>query len=275
MKTNLTSQITLNHVNSRYYKPANAFEQALLTRLEKLPTSIYENADEASRQIAREIADTIKQKESAYKPCVMVLTGGATPHQLYAELVRLHREEGLSFRNVIVFNLYEFYPLAADTAFRNLKALKDMLLDHVDIDPTRIFSPSGTLNQNDIFSFCEEYERKIAEAGGIDICLLGIGRLGNIAFNEPGSRINSITRLILLDADSRAEAARSFGNNPPLSSITMGIHTILSSHKIYLMAWGEDKAKMIKACVEGAITDNIPASFLQMHNNVQVVVDLS
>ena len=275
MRTNLTSQITLNHVNVSYYKPTNAFEQSKLTRLEKLPTSIYENVDEAVKQLAQEIADTIRQKEAAYKPCVMVLTGGATPRQLYAELVRLHQEEGLSFRNVIVFNLYEFYPLAEDTVYSNLKTLKEMLLDQVDIDPARIFSPPGTLNQNDIFSFCEDYERKIVEAGGIDICLLGIGRLGNIAFNEPGSRINSTTRLILLDAESRSEAARSFGNNPPVSSITMGIHTILSSKKIYLMAWGEDKAKMVKACVEGKMTDNIPASFLQMHNNVQVVVDLS
>ena len=184
MRTNLTSQITLNHVNVRYYKPTNAFEQSKLTRLEKLPTSIYENADEAAKQLAHEIADTIRQKDVAYKPCVMVLTGGATPRQLYAELVRLHREEGLSFRNVIVFNLYEFYPLAEDTVFSNLKALKEMLLDQVDIDPARIFSPPGTLNQNDIFSFCEDYERKIVEAGGIDICLLGIGRLGNIAFHH-------------------------------------------------------------------------------------------
>ncbi len=275
MRTNLTSQITLNHVNASYYKPKNAFEQSKLTRLEKIPTFIYEHADEASRQIAQEIAETIRQKEAAYKPCVMVLTGGATPRQLYAELVRLHREEGLSFRNVIVFNLYEFYPLDEDATTSNLKALKDMLLDHVDIDPARIFSPSGTISQNDIFNFCEDYERKVQEAGGIDICLLGIGRLGNIAFNEPGSRANSTTRLILLDADSRAEAARSFGNNPPVSSITMGIHTILSAKKIYLMAWGEDKAKMIKECVEGEITNNIPASFLQNHNNTHVVVDLS
>jgi glucosamine-6-phosphate deaminase len=275
MRTNLTSKIKLYHVNASYYKPENAFEQSKLTRLEKVPTTIYETADEATKKVAQEIAATIHQKEKEYKPCVMVLTGGATPRLLYAELVRLHREEHLSFRNVIIFNLYEFYPLAEDAVFSNLKALKDMLLDHVDIDPARIFSPPGNLSQNDIFNFCEDYERKIAEAGGIDICLLGIGRLGNIAFNEPGSRINSTTRLILLDADSRAEAARSFGNNPPLSSITMGIHTILSSKKIYLMAWGEDKAKMVKACVEGEITDNIPASFLQTHNNAQVVTDLS
>ena len=272
---NLTSQITLNHVNAKYYKPKNEFEQSALTRLEKIPTAIFENAEEASRHIAQEIAQTIRQKKAEYKNCVIVLTGGATPRQLYAELLRMHREEGLSFRNVIVFNLYEFYPLEENAKFTNLKALHEMLLDHVDIDPANIFSPLGTLSQNDIFSFCEEYERKIKECGGIDICLLGIGRLGNIAFNEPGSRINSSTRLILLDGDSRAEAAQSFGNNPPLSSITMGIHTIMSSHKIYLMAWGEHKAKMIKACVEGEMTSAIPASFLQMHNNVQIVVDLS
>jgi len=275
MRMNLTSQITLNHVNVKYYKPKNAFEQSVLTRLEKIPTYIYENADEASCLIAKEIAETIRLKQKQGKRCVMVLTGGATPRQLYAELVRLYQEEGLSFSNVTVFNLYEFYPLEKNPIYSNLKALHEMLLDHIDIDPQQVYSPSGTLSQNDIFSFCEAYERQIQESGGIDICLLGIGRLGNVAFNEPGSRINSTTRLILLDNDSRAEAARSFGNNPPLSSITMGMHTILSSRKIYLMAWGEDKARMIKACVEGAITDTIPASFLQNHNNTRVVIDLS
>ena len=189
----------------------------------------------------------------------------------------MHQEEGLSFRNVVVFNLYEYYPLAPDAVTSNLNALKEMLLDHVDIDRQNIFTPDGSIAKDTIFEYCHLYEQRIESFGGIDVALLGIGRVGNIGFNEPGSRLNSTTRLILLDSVSRNEASKMFGNidNTPISSITMGVSTILGAKKIYLMAWGEEKAAMVKACVEGNITDNIPASFLQTHNNAHIVIDLS
>ena len=277
MKTNLSSQITLNRVSPRYYRPENAFERSVLTRLEKIPTDIYESPEEGANQIALDIAQMIRDKQKAGRFCVLALAGGNSPRNVYSALVRMHKEEGLSFRNVVVFNLYEYYPLTSDAINSNLNALKEMFLDHVDVDKQNIFSPDGTIPKDTIFEYCRLYEQRIESFGGLDAVLLGIGRVGNIGFNEPGSRLNSTTRLILLDNDSRNEASKMFGSieSTPISSITMGVSTILAAKKIYLMAWGEDKAKMVKECVEGAVTDTIPASFLQTHNNAHVVIDLS
>ncbi len=277
MKTNLSSQITLNRVSPRYYRPENAFERSVLTRLEKIPTDIYESVEEGANYIAREIAQVIRDKQKAGRFCVLALPGGNSPRNVYSELIRMHKEEGLSFRNVIVFNMYEYYPLALDAINSNFNALKEMFLDHVDIDKQNVFTPDGTIAKDTILEYCRLYEQRIESFGGIDIALLGIGRVGNIAFNEPGSRLNSTTRLILLDNSSRNEATKIFGTmeNTPISSITMGVSTILGAKKVYLLAWGEDKAKMIKECVEGPITDTIPASYLQTHNNAHVAIDLS
>ena len=277
MKTNLSSQITLNRVSPRYYRPENAFERSVLTRLEKIPADIYESAEEGANHIAGEIAQLIRDKQKAGRFCVLALPGGNSPRNVYSALIRMHKEEGLSFRNVIIFNLYEYYPLTADAINSNLNALKEMFLDHVDIDKQNIFSPDGTIPKDTIFEYCRLYEQRIESFGGLDAVLLGIGRVGNIGFNEPGSRLNSTTRLILLDNDSRNEASKMFGSieSTPISSITMGVSTILAAKKIFLMAWGDDKAKMVKECVEGAVTDTIPASYLQTHNNAHVVIDLS
>ena len=277
MKTNLSSQITLNRVSPRYYRPENAFERSVLTRLEKIPADIYESAEEGANHIACEIAQLIRDKQKAGRFCVLALPGGNSPRNVYSALIRMHKEEGLSFRNVIIFNLYEYYPLTADAINSNLNALKEMFLDHVDIDKQNIFSPDGTIPKDTIFEYCRLYEQRIESFGGLDAVLLGIGRVGNIGFNEPGSRLNSTTRLILLDNDSRNEASKMFGiiESTPISSITMGVSTILAAKKIFLMAWGDDKAKMVKECVEGAVTDTIPASYLQTHNNAHVVIDLS
>jgi glucosamine-6-phosphate deaminase len=248
-----------------------------LTRLEKIPTDIYESAEEGANHVAYEIAQLIRDKQKAGRFCVLALPGGNSPRNVYSALIRIHKEEGLSFRNVIIFNLYEYYPLTSDAINSNLNALKEMFLDHVDVDKQNIFSPDGTIPKDTIFEYCRLYEQRIESFGGLDAVLLGIGRVGNIGFNEPGSRLNSTTRLILLDNDSRNEASKMFGSieSTPISSITMGVSTILAAKKIYLMAWGEDKAKMVKECVEGAVTDTIPASFLQTHNNAHVVIDLS
>ena len=277
MKTNLSSQITLNRVSPRYYRPENAFERSVLTRLEKIPADIYESAEEGANHIACEIAQLIRDKQKAGRFCVLALPGGNSPRHVYSALIRMHKEEGLSFRNVIIFNLYEYYPLTADAINSNLNALKEMFLDHVDIDKQNIFSPDGTIPKDTIFEYCRLYEQRIESFGGLDAVLLGIGRVGNIGFNEPGSRLNSTTRLILLDNDSRNEASKMFGSieSTPISSITMGVSTILAAKKIFLMAWGDDKAKMVKECVEGAVTDTIPASYLQTHNNAHVIIDLS
>ena len=267
MKTNLSSQITLNRVSPRYYRPENAFERSVLTRLEKIPTDIYESAEEGANQIALDIAQLIRDKQKAGRFCVLALAGGNSPRNVYADLVRMHQEEGLSFRNVVIFNLYEYYPLAPNAINSNFNALKEMLIDHVDIDKQNVFTPDSTIAKDAIFEYCRLYEQRIESFGGLDIALLGIGRVGNIGFNEPGSRLNSTTRLILLDNDSRNEASKMFGS--------IENTTILSAKKIYLLAWGEEKAQKVKECVEGPVTDTIPASYLQTHNNAHVAIDLS
>jgi len=275
MKTNLSSKVTLNKVSTRYYKPENAFERSILTRLEKIPTDIFETSEQGATFIAKQIADTIRQKKKEGKTCNLALTGGNSPRNVYGELLRMYNEEGLSFDNVVIFTLYEYYPLASNAVTSNLNMIRHMLLDHVDIKPEHIYALNGSISQEDIMDHCKQYEDKITAVGGIDIAVLGIGKMGNIAFNEPGSRINSGTRLILLDASSREEAAKTFGNHVPISSITMGIANILAARKIFLMAWTDDKAHNLKACIEGPITDAIPASFLQSHNNANIVLDLS
>ena len=276
MKTNLSSQITLNRISPRYYRPENAFERSVLTRLEKIPTDIYESVNEGAKIIAQDIANTIREKQKAGRFCVLALPGGNSPRPVYTALIKMHKKEGLSFRNVIVFNLYEYYPLSPDAVNSNFNSLKEIFLNHIDVDKQNIFTPDGCIPQDEIFEFCRLYEQRIESFGGIDIALLGIGHVGNIAFNEPGSRLNSTTRLILLDNDSRKEAAKHFGSieNTPISSITMGVSTILAAKRIHLMAWGEDKAKMIRETVEGPVTDTIPASYLQSHNNAHITLDL-
>ena len=168
MKTNLSSQITLNRVSTRYYRPENAFERSVLTRLEKIPTDIYESAEEGANQIALDIAQIIRDKQRAGRFCVLALAGGNSPRNVYAALVRMHQEEGLSFRNVIVFNLYEYYPMASDAANSNLNALKEMLLDHVDIDKQNIFSPDSTIAKDAIFEYCRLYEQRIESYGSMN-----------------------------------------------------------------------------------------------------------
>jgi glucosamine-6-phosphate deaminase len=276
MKTNLSSQISLTRIPTRYYRPENAYEQSVLTRFEKIPTTIYASANEGSRTIAAQIAAQIKEKQAAGKPFVLALPGGRTPQSVFKELIRLHRDEQLSFRNVVVFNLYEFYPLAS-AAFSNLAYLKDYFLDHVDIRPANIYSPDGFMPKENIFDYCIHYEQEIQQAGGLDFVLLGIGHAGNISFNGPGAGLNTVTRLILLDNDSRKEASRIFKSieNVPAGVITMGMSTILQAREIILMAWGESKAGIIKETVEGKESDSLPASYLQSSNNAKVAIDLS
>ena len=190
MKTNLSSQITLTRIPLRYYRPENAFEHSVLTRLEKIPTNIYESAEEGSFAIAKEIATQIRKKQDIGKPFVIALPGGRSPLSVYKELIRMHKEENLSFRNVIAFVEYEFYPLANPSA-GNLARLKEELFDQVDIDPANIYCPDGSMPKDAILDFCRQYEETIQSVGGIDCMLLGIGNSSNIMFNVGGTTISS------------------------------------------------------------------------------------
>ena len=277
MKLNLSSQIVLNKVPVEFYRPRTAVERSEITRCEKIATDIFPTIEEGAKEIADniELEITSKQREGRY--CVLALGTGLSLTPVYAELIRKHREEKLSFKNVVVFNAYEYFPLNPDSKNSSLNQLKDRFLAHVDIDAQNVFSPDGTISQDAVQEYCRLYEQRIATFGGIDVCLLGIGRIGNIATNEPGSGIASSSRLMLIDATSRQEMTMSFGTQEivPPCSITMGVQTVLSARKIFLTAWGDEKADIIQKAVEGPLTDAIPASFLQTHNNVRVVIDLA
>ena len=274
---NLTSHIVLNKVAENLYQPKTAVERSELTRFEKIHTDIFSKTEDAVANIADAIEREIKAKAKENKSCLLALGTGQSLTPIYEELVRRHQCEGLSFRNVIVFNVYDYFPQKAGSAITSLQQLRDRLLDHVDILPENIFSPDGSVAQENIQDQCAQYEQLIQHHGGLDIALLGIGRSGNIAANEPGSVITSRSRLILIDSMSREEMTMSFGGQEPVPpcSITMGISTILSARHIYLTAWGDDKADIIQKTVEGPITEDIPASFLQTHNDAHVVIDLA
>ena len=244
-------------------------------QFENLHTRIFSDSSKAANEIAKEIGDLIKAKEKEGKPCVLGLATGSTPKSLYNELVRVHREEGLSFKNVICFNLDEYYPMGPDAIQSYVRFMHGFLFDHVDILPENIHIPDGTLHRKKVNSFCNTYEEKIKKAGGLDLQILGIGRTGHIGFNEPGSGMNSRTRLISLDHMTIVDAASDFfgEENVPRKAITMGVGTIMDAKRIILMAWGEGKSHIIKKAVEGPITDSIPATYLQNHPNAEVVLD--
>ncbi|MDD2327198.1 MAG: glucosamine-6-phosphate deaminase [bacterium] len=276
MRLDLSSHITLDRVPKKYYKPENDFEEYNLARYEKLPIAIYEEARKAAQKIAREIVQEMLQKQQAGKPFVLGISGGASPLPVYEELVKQHREKGVSFHNLLVFNTYEFYPVL-DFAYSNLQMLKEVLLDHIDIDPAHIFSPDATAEKELIGDKCEEYEASLQQRGGLDYLLLGLGSKGNVGFNMPGSSLHSQTRMVMLDGDSRKDIARNFGSldRVPVSAITMGLADMMNARKIALIAWNEQKAESIRDIVEGPVTDLVPGSILQTHGETKVFVDLA
>lgn len=277
MKLNLSSEIVLNQVPSEFYQPDTAVKRSEITRFEKIPTDIFPSIDAGAKRIADSIEMEIKTKQREGRFCVIGMGTGLSLTPVFEELIRRHQEEKLSFNNVVAFNAYEYFPSTPENKNKSINQLKERFLNHVDIDPQNIFTPHGDIEQDAIQEQCRLYEERIKSFGGMDIALLGIGRMGNIASNEPGSGLTSTSRLILIDATSREEIALSFGSKEtiPPCSITMGVETILSARKILITAWGEEKADIIRAAVEGKVTDSIPASFLQTHNHVQMVIDLA
>ena len=246
-----------------------------LTSHERIPTKLFNTAIEGSLYVANSIAALIESRNKESKPTVLGLATGSTPTQVYDELVRKHKEEGLSFERVITFNLDEYYPMSPDAHQSYVHFMHEYLFNHIDIKPENIHIPDGTLKKDEITKFCKQYEAKIAQTGGLDIQILGIGRTGHIGFNEPGSTIESKTRLITLDRLTMLDAASGFFDieNVPRRAITMGVGTIMQAKKIFMMAWGEGKATIIRETVEGAINTSIPATFLQQHSQTEVILD--
>lgn len=258
--------------NSIAHKKAGIFEE---TRFEKAHNVIFNSSNEASLLVAQEIATLIKEKEALNKPCVLGLATGSSPIKVYEELVRLHKEEGLSFSNVVSFNLDEYYPMDEDNIQSYHYFMHEHFFDHVNILPENINIPDGKVEKSDLYKHCIDYETKIKSHGGIDFQLLGIGRTGHIGFNEPGSHFNSGTRNITLDHITRVDAAPAFLgiDNVPRKAITMGIGTVRSAKRIVLLAWGVNKAEVVKKTIEGEINSNVPATYLQEHNNTTFVLD--
>ena len=255
----------------------NPTERELLTKYENAPTYIYKEAVDASAAVAKEIANLIREKQAQNKNCVLGLATGSTPLGVYKELVRLHQKEGLSFRNVISFNLDEYFPMEPSSNHSYHHFMHKNLFDHIDIRPENIYIPDGTIPLDQVHDFCVNYEERIKNAGGIDLQLLGIGRTGHIGFNEPGSRSNSRTRIIVLDTLTRRDASSSFNgiHNVPQRAITMGVGTIMEARKVILLAMNENKAAIIKKAVEGNVTPLLPASFLQNHSDARFILDSS
>jgi glucosamine-6-phosphate deaminase len=247
----------------------------LIDSFERIPVKIFADLHHGSLHIAQEIAKLIREKAAANEKCVLGLATGASPKLMYAELVRLHKEEGLSFKNVITFNLDEYYPISNNAMQSYNRYMKMQLFNHVDIDPANIHIPNGEIDKEHIKQYCIEYENQILEAGGLDLQVLGIGQNGHVGFNEPGSSIHSRTRLTSLDNSTRIANSYEFANisQVPRLAITMGISTILNAKRIILMGWGQGKAFVVQKAVEGHVTEQIPASLLQQHNDCTFILD--
>ncbi|GAA4730096.1 glucosamine-6-phosphate deaminase [Flavisolibacter ginsenosidimutans] len=247
----------------------------LTDSLERISTQIFSTPAEGAKWVAQQVALLMRAKADAGEHCVLGLATGSTPKLLYAELVRLHREEGLSFRHVIAFNLDEYYPIEKDALQSYNRFMKTQLFDKVDIDPSNCFIPDGEVPKEKIKEHCADYERMIALVGGIDLQILGIGVNGHIGFNEPGSSIHSKTRMVSLENSTRLANAYEFQgmSDVPRLALTMGISTILKAKKIILMGWGNTKAPVIQKAVEGDVTESVPASLLQTHDDATFVMD--
>ena len=245
------------------------------TANERIPCRIYRRASEASRAVADQIATLIRGRAAEGRNCVLGLATGSTPTAVYSELVRLHQEEGLSFKNVITFNLDEYYPMQPHELQSYVRFMREYLFDHIDIPQENVHVPDGTIQEGEVSAYCTSYEQKIRDAGGIDLQLLGIGRTGHIGFNEPGSGKESLTRLITLDRITKRDAASDFfgEENVPQRAITMGVGTILAAKQVLLMAFGEGKGPIVARSVEGDISTSVAASFLQEHPNAHFILD--
>ena len=244
--------------------------------MQKIPVETFSDKQAAVTKLASEIAELIRTNDAADKKTGLGLATGNSPIDLYQELIRLHKEEGLSFQNVISFNLDEYAGLARRHPESYWYFMHQNLFDHIDIKAENINLPSGRVAAEDIPAHCAQYEQDIIDAGGLDLQILGIGRTGHIGFNEPGSPKDSLTRAIELDPITREDAAPAFDgiDNVPTAAITMGCGTILAARRIVLMAWGEKKASIVNEAVCGPVNDIVSASYLQEHDNAAFYVDV-
>jgi len=277
MQYDLSSQITLERTPERYYRSGDMIESLRQTRYEKLRTKIFTDTNEGAKSIAQNIAALIREKENEGERCVLGLSGGFSPMGVYDELVKMHENEGLSFADVIVFNVTEFFPVHDKERHSNANLLRSNLLDKVDFRMENFHTPDNTVNRSNLYDFCRRYEELIEQFDGLDLVLVSVGLVGNIAYNEPGSQVSTLTRLMLLDNESQRDLKRFYSSisEVPASAITMGLATLLNAKQLILLAWGENKSAILKEVIEGKVDDSIPASFLQLHKNALAAIDLN
>jgi glucosamine-6-phosphate deaminase len=244
---------------------------------ERIPTVIVEDPDDLAVLLADRIVETIRRETAEKGRCVLGLATGSTPIGIYRELIRRYEAGEVDFARVITFNLDEYYPMSPDSIHSYRRYMMENLFDHVNIDLANVHIPDGTVPRGDVEGHCQAYEAAIRDAGGIDFQILGIGRSGHIGFNEPGSSPESRTRLIALDTITRRDAAADFfgEENVPLEAITMGIATILEAREVALIATGEHKAPIVKRAVEGPVSQDVTATYLQRHPAATVYLDLA
>ncbi len=248
--------------------------EVIQRHLERITTQVYPESAHASRAVAERIAALIRERASAGKHAVLGLATGSTPVGVYEHLVRLHKE-GLSFRNVVTFNLDEYWPMDPASIHSYSRFMREHLFDHIDIPRASIHIPDGTAERENVARACAAYEEAIRDAGGIDLQLLGIGRTGHVGFNEPGSSRESRTRLITLDRVTRMDAAGDFfgERHVPRQAITMGVGSIMDAREVVLMAFGEHKAGIVRRAVEEPVSAIVAASYLQQHAIARFVLD--
>ena len=277
MQYDLSSNITLKRIPERYYRSNDMIEGLRQTRYEKLTTNIYSESGEGAKAIAQKVASLIREKAEHGERCVLGLSGGFSPLGVYDELVRMHKEESLSFSDVVIFNVSEFFPVFGGSRHSNALLLRTYLLDKVDMHPENFYTPDSDINRTNVHDFCTDYEKLIEQTGGLDLVLVSVGLVGNIAYNEPGSQVSTLTRLMLLDTESKRDLKRYYSSitEVPAGAITMGLATLLNAKQLFLLAWGEQKSGILKEIIEGKIDDNVPASFLQIHKNAIAFIDLN
>ena len=243
--------------------------------MDKYTTKVFDSAIDGSNYVANKIKELIEENNALGKTTVLGLATGSTPVKMYKELIRMHKEDGLSFQNVVTFNLDEYCPMQPESKDSYWYFMHENLFNHIDVKPENINVPKGNLPEKDINQYCLDYESKIDALGGLDIQILGIGRTGHIGFNEPGSEFNSITRQVVLNQITLDDAAPSFGGveNVPKKAITMGVASVLKARTIYLMAYGANKAQIVSDTINNEITAEVPATYLQKHNNTVFVLD--
>ena len=274
MKTDLKTNIKFYQVSSRYYRPEKEIELASLTRYEKVPTTVMESAEKGAQQAALNAAHVINECVKMRGRCVIGLGSGRYVLKVYDELVKLYFADKVSFADVVAFNLSEVEETGDEELSLN-KLISAHLYDKVDIEPIKIHALNRFTANENTHNQCKSFEREIADAGGLDLVLCDLAPDGSIAFNEPGSARNSACRLMLLGNEFRSRIAKSFqSDTAPKTAVTLGIGNILSARKIICVAWEEDSANALFNTIEGKMTDLVPASFLQLHNDVEIIADL-